>query len=350
MLTQNRNLTGRNRHKRLILVSALVLLLGAVGQNMAQLAFAGGTRVESNHTDIKMGPNGKAQNAVFTNGAKMVRSQNGMNQTIQAGTLNMGLDNGNLQASGGVTTHMSGDAKVGDVSIQSDSQVFEQDRNLMRAVGHVVVKKGDTVASSPEAVIFLGSSGAADKVMFIKGATLRQGEQQMTAETITIKLSTGDIYAERNASSTINGKDSAGKSTLIKIKSHLQEFDNQTGALISNGKVVLNYEDYIARGPKAVFYRKGGSLDHIVMTGRSQIEDADREVTGDTVTITVNPKRFNAQGNVTTFIKARKNAVASTSGAKGTSKSAPATKAVPHSAMDDELMMDQMNQEAPNAQ
>lgn len=313
-----------------------------------------GTEVVGPHADFKMDDNGQPSMATFTQRPKMVRSASGgLKQTIQADTLNMEIKSGALQAKGRVVTQMSGDEAMGNVAIQSDTQIFDQEKGLMRAVGHVSVKKGDTVATSPEAIIFLSDAGGAEKVVFIKGARLVQGGQEMRAETITIKIDSGDIYAEKNTQSTIAGKDSKGNPTTIKILSHLQEMDKATGTLLANGNAVVNYDDYVAKGPKAVFYRQSDTLDRIVMTGRAQIEDSERKVVGDTVIITIDPKQFNAQGNVTTFIKAKKKQVAASSTPVGATTSPadtkagstkPAAAASPTKAWDEEQMIEEMTQ------
>lgn len=142
----------------------------------------------------------------------------------------------------------------------------------------------------------------------------------MKADTITIKIVSGDIYAEKNTESTVMGKDSQGQPTKIKVTSLLQEIDKATGTLIANGDVVIHYDNYIAKGPKAVFYRTNNKLDRIVLSGRAQMDDADRIVYGDQVIILTDPKQFHAVGNVTTFIKQKQNGGNASSSGKPASK------------------------------
>jgi lipopolysaccharide export system protein LptA len=316
-----------------------------------------GTEVTGGRADIQMDDSGKPNTAVFSNRSTLVRKNNGMKQTVQADNLKMQMQSGSLNAQGKVRTEMSGDKNLGAVTIQSETQIFDQEHNVMKAMGNVMVKKDDMTATSPQAMIILGQSGTAEKVIFLNGAKLIQGEQEMSAETITIKLSTGDIYAEKNTKSKISGKDSQGKPAIINIQSHLQELDKTSGTLIANGNTIIRYAEYVATGPKATVYRANNQLDKIVMPGRAQIEDPDRKVTGDTVTIKVNPRQFNAQGNVTTFIKAKKQQTASSvpastgAGTKAASKStSTGTAFTPASSagkeLDEELMLEQVKQEA----
>ena len=308
-----------------------------------------GTQVSGSQADFKMDKDGKADTAVFKSRSTMVRTQGGSKQTIQADTMNMGLKNGNVQAQGGVVTQMSsGGASTptppdksskpgaaapasgnGQMAIQSSTQEFDQDHHTMTAKGNVVVKKDDLTVTSPQALVFMNAAGGADKAVFTQGAHLLQGTQQLTAETITVKIDSGNVYAEKNTHSEIASTDSTGKTTQCKVKAYLMEMDKNSGLMLANGNTVVDFDGYIAKGPKAVFYRVNNNLDHIVMTGRARIEDADRIVTGDTVTITVNPRQFNAQGHVSTFIKAKdnKNSTPSTASTSATPvKPAPAAK------------------------
>lgn len=317
-----------------------------------------GTQITGSHANIKMDASGSPSQAVFTNRSTLVKESSKLKQTIQADTLDMGLKSGDMNARGKVVTSINGDTGIGQVSIQSDSQVFEKEKNLMRAIGHVKVQKDDMIATSPEAIIFMGPTGSADKAVFIKGAQLSQNGQTMNGETITIKIDTGDIFAEKNTESNVDAKDNTtGKVSHIKIRSQLQELNHATGTLLANGNAVVHYDDYIAKGPKAVFYRKNEQLDKIVLSGRAQIEDTERKVLGDTIIVTVNPRQFNAQGNVNTFIKAHKQQTASskpatTSSGSKTTKTAsngsaePAQANAGNKAMEDELLIEQVTQEA----
>lgn len=195
----------------------------------------------------------------------------------------------------------------GNVTIKSEKQIFSQSQNLVRAVGNVVIQSEDSVATSPEAFIMLGEGGAAGKVIFTKGATLTQGDKKMQAEKIVVNNQDGTVYAENGVVTTIKTTGDAGKPTTVQVKSKTQQFANKDGKLFANGNVKINYEDFKASGPKAVFHSQNNALEKIILNGgRSQVEDNQRKVTGDTVVITTNPKRFDADGNVNTQIKQQK--------------------------------------------
>ena len=214
------------------------------------------------------------------------------------------------------------------ITIKSDKQIYAQDQNLMRAIGHAVIQQGQMTASSPEAIIMMGANGQASKVIFIKGAHLDQGDKTMDAERIIINTADGSIFAENNVTSNIKTIGDDGKPTIVQVKSQRQDYDDKAGKLYANGNVVLKYEDYNAKGPKAVFHTKNNAVEKIVISGgRSMVEDNDRKVTGDSVVITTNPKRFDVDGNVNTQFKSKQSqannmaAPSSTSSAVATGKS-----------------------------
>lgn len=74
---------------------------------------------------------------------------------------------------------------------------------------------------------------------------------------------------------------------------------------MASGNVKIIYENYIATGPKATFTLKDGSVDQIILTGRSTIIEDERKITADRIIITTNPKHFDAVGNVKTQFKTR---------------------------------------------
>ncbi len=286
-----------------------------------------GTQIKGPQADIKLDDKGEAENAVFKNRPTMTRTSGDNKHTVQAETLDMELKSGNMTATGKVVTNITG-SKDGSVTIKSDSQIFDDKKNIMRAIGNVTITKDDIVGSSPEAIIFMKPDDTADKVLFINGAHLVQGDSEMHGQTITVKVDTEDIYAEKNTESIFYEVDKNGNRNKTRVLAHLQEMDNKTGTLIANGNAVIYYADYIAKGPKATFYKKSEKLDKIVLTGRAQVEDPDRRVTGDIVTITMDPRQFNAQGNVTTFIKA-KNENAQTAKKPGNTSAQPVATATP---------------------
>ena len=216
----------------------------------------------------------------------------------------------------------------GEVTIKSDKQIFSQNQNLVRAVGNVVIQKDDSLASSPEAFIMLGDGGAASKVIFTKGATLIQGDKKMQAEKIVINNQDGTVYAENGVVTTIKTIGEGGKPTTVQVKSNTQQFANKDGKLFANGNVKINYEDFKASGPKAVFQSQNNALEKIIMNGgRSQVEDNQRKVTGDLVVITTNPKRFDADGNVNTQIKSQQKKTSVATSGNPTKKAVVTTQA-----------------------
>ena len=77
------------------------------------------------------------------------------------------------------------------------------------------------------------------------------------------------------------------------------------GTLMATGAVNVKYANYIADGPKAIMYinAKTNKPEKVVFMGRSKIvEKGANSVEADKITMTMNPKTFEAIGNVKTYI------------------------------------------------
>jgi lipopolysaccharide export system protein LptA len=260
------------------------------------------SKLSAGQANMTLDPSGQPKRVALVSGAKATSKSGAVTQSIQAPNIDIGLQDGGFKASGGVSTKLTG---TEDVVIRSQNQALEKDKNRMVASGNVILTKGEMTATSPEAIIFLKEDGSADKLVFLKGAVLSQKGQMLRGETITLNLSTGDIYVENKADATLTTTNEKGEDSQVGIHSHLLEITKATGTVIANGNARIKFDDLLINGPKAVFYRKNEALEKIVMNGRSQVEDNERRVTGDRVTVLMNPKQFNAQGNVTTFIKSQ---------------------------------------------
>ena len=72
--------------------------------------------------------------------------------------------------------------------------------------------------------------------------------------------------------------------------------------IISSGRVRIKYQDYVATGPKAAFFpdKKTGKPNEIVFFGRSMIQQDNKIIEADRIKLNVNPKNFDAEGNVRT--------------------------------------------------
>lgn len=198
-------------------------------------------------------------------------------------------------------------------TIRSDVQEFDNVRKIITANGNVNVDYAESKASSASALLRIGSSGKAERVIFTGGARLSKKGTDVTASKITMMVASGDMMAESNVKTIVKMEDNQNAI----IKSDYQQYDKSSGKMIATGHVKIDYGDYIATGPKAVFNLKSGSVDTIDMVGRSTIIEKERTIVADKIIITTNPTNFDAVGNVKIQFQAR-------NGAAQTASSAPA--------------------------
>ena len=116
------------------------------------------------------------------------------------------------------------------------------------------------------------------------------------------------VTNEMVAYGNVNSRTILDDGTPVDIQSEFQQYDKTTQTLITSGHVKINYKEYIATGPKAIFVpdaaaaKKSNSSkpNKIIFTGRAKIIEGERHVEADKIEITVNPKNFTAEGNVKT--------------------------------------------------
>jgi len=114
-------------------------------------------------------------------------------------------------------------------------------------------------------------------------------------------MGSGNMYAENGVRTRVDLKEQEGGGPdKVLIFSDYQNYDKAANKMIASGHVKILYGDYIATGPKATFNIVGGTVDRIFLTGRSTIIEKAKKVTADKITITTNPKNFDAVGNVKT--------------------------------------------------
>ena len=80
--------------------------------------------------------------------------------------------------------------------------------------------------------------------------------------------------------------------------------NRKQGIFIGNGNVRAWYDDYFAKGPKVVAYpdKVTNKPKEVFMIGRSTIKENEKEITADKIKVILEPKNFQAEGNVRTVI------------------------------------------------
>jgi lipopolysaccharide export system protein LptA len=203
------------------------------------------------------------------------------------------------------------------ITVKADRQRFDNNAKMVTANGNVIVHQLETTTYSPTATLWMDPiTGKAKKAVFEGGARIEKRGSEVRGQKITVMMESGNMIAEQNVrsfvkqqkttsatpSSSSAEKASATPQRPMTIFSDYQQYDKLSDTVLSSGNVRIFYDDYKTDGPKATFKLKNGQVDRVILTGRSTIVTSDRKITADVITITTNPKHFDAVGNVKTKI------------------------------------------------
>ena len=176
--------------------------------------------------------------------------------------------------------------------------VFDIKKNIIVAKEDVRIKYNDINTTSDKARIYIDDEGDLKKVELLGNVEILQEKNIIKADEVLFNPKTDEMTATGNTSSNTILEDG----TKVLILADFQQYDNATQTLITSGHVKINYKDYIATGPKANFIpdKNTGKPNKIIFLGRSKIKDGQRYVEADRIEITIEPKNFEAIGNVKT--------------------------------------------------
>lgn len=257
---------------------------------------SGETVIRAPQGKVLMDTNAQPSVANFEGGVVVSKGQD----SLKSSMLIFDFKKEAFTASGGVDTRITPKGKS-PVRIQSDTQQYLKSNSQMLASGDVRITSEDANATSAQALLVLGVNNSAERITFSGGAYLTQKDSTVSASRIVLLPKQNVFMAEGNAVTRVK---QAGNSKPIILRSAYQQLDRNKGLLIASGAVDLDFEDYKAKGPKAVFYMSQGEsmdLKKAVFSGRSTLNEGNiRQVTADTIEVTVNPRYFDARGNVKT--------------------------------------------------
>jgi lipopolysaccharide assembly outer membrane protein LptD (OstA) len=266
-------------------------------------------RINSAQAVLEMTPTGEPQIANFVTRPSFPRPKArkinalGKEDIIDADTIRIYLTGNAMRAEGNVVSYVTSVA-TDPFTIRSDVQQYDNTSKSVAALGGVTVNYQNTIANSPKALLTMGTDGKAEKITFLGGSRLRNTDGDVNADKITLMVANGNMIAEKNVVTNSLVKDAKGLPSKVRILSDFQQYDKQSGTMLASGNAVIYYQDYIAKGPKATFKLKNNQVDKITFTGRASIDDNKRTITADTIIITMNPKHFDAYGNVKTRFQA----------------------------------------------
>ena len=206
-----------------------------------------------------------------------------------------------ITAQGNAQTNVLQDKKP-IIIITADTQEYDTNTNLMTAKGHVVINYEDMVATSDNGYALLNKDGDVQNLKLTSRAMVKQDKSLVKGDNIQYSKLRQDIIATGNTLSDVTFENG----DRVIITAHSQQYDHKGNSMMASGKVHVDYGDYKADGPKAIMYinSKTNKPEKIVFIGRSKIvEKGVNSVEADRITMTMEPKKFTAEGKVKTNIE-----------------------------------------------
>lgn len=299
-------------------------------------------RITGKRAEVDMDAAGKPQVANFFNRPVFRRIKPKVGEDSVIGDIiKVYLSEDRYGALGNVESHITTVA-ADPFLIRSDVQEFDNKNKVMSASGNVQVDYQKSQASSALANVRMKPDGKADRVIFSGGARIKKENSIINGDKITVMVDSGNLIAEHHVVTNVDLKSNEpiasaapktattdvipAKPRKVIITSDYQQYDKSSDIMIASGNVKIIYDDYVAVGPKATFKLKGNDLDRIFLTGRPTITEPSRVITADKITITTNPKNFDAVGNVKVNFKTADNNGTPGSAAKKPASTKPAGK------------------------
>lgn len=273
-------------------------------------------RITGNRAEVDMDEAGKPKVAQFFNRPvfKRIKPNEGEDNVV-GDIIKVYLSEDRYGAIGNVESRIATVA-ADPFLIRSDVQEFDNKNKVVSASGNVKVDYKGSEAFSKLANVRMKPTGKAERVIFSGNAKIKQENSVITGERITVMVDSGNLIAEQHVTTNVTlapkpqamasakpGVPASTQPSKVVITSDYQQYDKSSDTMMASGNVKIIYDDYVAVGPKATFKLKGNELDRIFLTGRPTITEAGRVITADKITITTNPKNFDAVGNVKVNLK-----------------------------------------------
>lgn len=310
------------KKKFLIIISLLFLFLSAVtiGSDLIiesktqtyserdnLIKFLGDVKVRyeditivGDKADVSVTKDNKLDTATFHDQPYAFQIQNNKKREVKANILKFSLLNKVIRAEGNTQTIVT-EGKTPIAIINANEQEYDTKTNVMTARGTVSIKYRDVTAFSDKAIVRTNKNGEVQRLDLVGHAKINQTKHHATANHFIYTASNEEMVAIGNTmTSTVTENGSP-----FKVTARYQHYDKKNNIFMGNGNVQVYYQDYYAKAPKMTCYpdKITKKINEVFMTGRSMIQQNDKEIHADKIKIIVDPKNFEAVGNVKTIIK-----------------------------------------------
>lgn len=310
------------KRKFLIIISLLILFLSAVTigsdliiesktQTYAEkdglIKFLGDVKVRyeditivGDKADVSVTKDNRLDTATFHDQPYAYQIQNNKKREVKANILKFSLLNKVIRAEGNTQTIVT-EGKTPIAIINADEQEYDTKTNIMTARGTVSIKYRDVTTFSDKAVVKSNKNGDIQRLDLIGHAKIDQTKHHATADHFIYTAANEEMVAIGNTmTSTVTDNGSP-----FKVTAKYQQYDKKNNVFMGSGNVQVYYQDYYAKAPKITCYpdKITKKINEVFMSGRSMIQQNDKEIHADKIKIIVDPKNFEAVGNVKTIIK-----------------------------------------------
>ena len=310
------------KKKFLIIISLLFLFLSAVtiGSDLIiesktqtyserdnLIKFLGDVKVRyeditivGDKADVSVTKDNKLDTATFHDQPYAFQIQNNKKREVKANILKFSLLNKVIRAEGNTQTIVT-EGKTPIAIINANEQEYDTKSNVMTARGTVSIKYRDVTAFSDKAIVRTNKNGEVQRLDLVGHAKINQTKHHATANHFIYTASNEEMVAIGNTmTSTVTENGSP-----FKVTARYQQYDKKNNIFMGSGNVQVYYQDYYAKAPKMTCYpdKITKKINEVFMTGRSMIQQNDKEIHADKIKIIVDPKNFEAVGNVKTIIK-----------------------------------------------
>ena len=256
--------------------------------------------VESPRAEVSVRRGNKLDTATFYDKPYAFEINMNKKREVKANILQVSLINKVVRAEG-ETQSIITEGNTPIVVINADEQEYDTKSNVMVANGKVTMRYKDIESWSDKAVIIADPKGGLKKLDLIGNAKVKREQNISEGHHFVYNPITEEMQVTGNTKTTAITDD--GKKLVI--HSDYQQYNKPQNSYIGNGHVKIWFDEYYAQGPKVSVFPdvETGKLNEVYFVGRSKIIQEDKDIIADKIKITLDPKDFQAEGNVRTIIR-----------------------------------------------
>ncbi len=256
--------------------------------------------VESPRAEVSVRRGNKLDTATFYDKPYAFEINTNKKREVKANILQVSLINKVVRAEG-ETQSIITEGNTPIVVINADEQEYDTKSNVMVANGKVTMRYKDIESWSDKAVIIADPKGGLKKLDLIGNAKVKRDQNISEGHHFVYNPVTEEMQVTGNTKTTAITDD--GKKLVI--HSDYQQYNKPQNSYIGNGHVKIWFDEYYAQGPKVSVFPdvETGKLNEVYFVGRSKIIQEDKDIIADKIKITLDPKDFQAEGNVRTIIR-----------------------------------------------